>query len=104
MSENERTSTVLTPEQQVLNNLWEEHVRSEFATRDTDATLHTMVANAYVNHVPVIDWWRRSRGTARVLLAALKHKFSLCGFRYQYSIFTLALLIDLYVASLLLRP
>ena len=54
MSENERTSTVLTPEQQVLNNLWEEHVRSEFATRDTDATLHTMVANAYVNHVPVM--------------------------------------------------
>lgn len=54
MSEKERTNTVLTPEQQVLNDLWEEHVRSEFAARDTNATLDTMVLDAYVNHVPVL--------------------------------------------------
>jgi carboxymethylenebutenolidase len=37
-----------------LNDLWEDHVRHEFGTRDTDATLDTMVPDAYVNHVPVM--------------------------------------------------
>jgi carboxymethylenebutenolidase len=44
----------LSPEQQLLNDLWEEHVRDEFATHDTDATLDTMVPDAYVNHIPVM--------------------------------------------------
>ena len=34
--------------------LWEEHTKHEFATRDTEATLATMVDDAYVNHVPVM--------------------------------------------------
>jgi hypothetical protein len=42
------------PEQQFLNDLWEEHIRDEFATRDTDATIDTMAPDAYVNHVPVL--------------------------------------------------
>ena len=37
-----------------LSELWDEHVKYEFATRDTDATLRTMVEDAYVNHVPVL--------------------------------------------------
>src|ERR1700746_3520805 len=37
-----------------LTRLWEEHTRHEFATRDTEATLATMVEDAYVNHVPVL--------------------------------------------------
>ena len=37
-----------------LTRLWEEHTRHEFSTRDTDATLNTMVEDAYVNHVPVL--------------------------------------------------
>jgi carboxymethylenebutenolidase len=37
-----------------LSKLWEEHTRHEFATRDVEATLATMVENAYVNHVPVL--------------------------------------------------
>ena len=37
-----------------LIRLWEEHTKHEFATRDTDATLATMVEDAYVNHVPVM--------------------------------------------------
>ena len=53
MSETKRADAVLTPAQQFLNDLWEEHVRDEFATRDTDATL-AMVPDAYVNHVPVM--------------------------------------------------
>jgi carboxymethylenebutenolidase len=37
-----------------LNKLWEEHVAGEFVTRDTEATLDTMVDDAYVNHIPVL--------------------------------------------------
>ena len=44
----------LTKQQQFLNDLWEEHIRHEFATKHTGATLDTMVPDAYVNHVPVL--------------------------------------------------
>jgi len=44
----------LTPAQQSLADLWDEHVRDEFATKDTFATLDTMVPDAYVNHIPVL--------------------------------------------------
>src|ERR1043165_5179592 len=37
-----------------LTRLWEEHTSHEFATRDTESTLDTMVEAAYVNHVPVL--------------------------------------------------
>lgn len=37
-----------------LLKLWEEHTQHEFATRDTEGTLATMVEDAYVNHVPVM--------------------------------------------------
>jgi carboxymethylenebutenolidase len=37
-----------------LGKLWEEHLRGEFATKDTEATLETMVPDAYVNHIPVL--------------------------------------------------
>jgi carboxymethylenebutenolidase len=37
-----------------LSELWEEHTAHEFSTRDTEATLATMVDDAYVNHVPVM--------------------------------------------------
>jgi carboxymethylenebutenolidase len=37
-----------------LSALWDEHVKHEFETRDTEATLDTMVEDAYVNHVPVL--------------------------------------------------
>ena len=54
MADNAAATPRLTPEQQRLNDLWEAHVRDEFVTRDTDATLGTMVPDAYVNHVPVM--------------------------------------------------
>lgn len=44
----------LTSEQQRLSDLWEEHVRYEFSTRNTEDTLATMVEDAYVNHIPVL--------------------------------------------------
>jgi carboxymethylenebutenolidase len=34
--------------------LWEEHCRCEFETRDVDATMRTMVAAPYVNHIPTM--------------------------------------------------
>jgi len=37
-----------------LSALWEEHTAHEFSTRDTEATLATMVDDAYVNHIPVL--------------------------------------------------
>jgi len=37
-----------------LAALWEAHVRYEFETRDVDATMATMVAKPYVNHVPTM--------------------------------------------------
>jgi len=39
--------------------LWEEHIRHEFDTKDTEATLATMVPDAYVDHVPVLTGGRR---------------------------------------------
>jgi carboxymethylenebutenolidase len=44
----------LASAQQTLSSRWEDHVKFEFATRNTDHTLETMVADAYVNHVPVM--------------------------------------------------
>jgi carboxymethylenebutenolidase len=34
--------------------LWEEHCRCEFETRDANATMATMVAQPYVNHIPTM--------------------------------------------------
>jgi carboxymethylenebutenolidase len=41
-----------------LSALWEEHTAHEFATRNTEATLATMVDDAYVNHIPVLTGGR----------------------------------------------
>ncbi len=37
-----------------LATLWEAHCRYEFETRDVDATMATMVAEPYVNHIPTM--------------------------------------------------
>jgi carboxymethylenebutenolidase len=37
-----------------LVSIWEDHTRFEFETRDVDATMATMVAAPYVNHVPTL--------------------------------------------------
>src|SRR3984893_17596859 len=54
MNEQRTTEARLSSSQQTLNGLWEEHLRQEFTTQDTGATLETMVPDAYVNHVPVL--------------------------------------------------
>ena len=37
-----------------LTALWDKHCEYEFATRDVDATMATMVAEPYVNHIPTM--------------------------------------------------
>jgi carboxymethylenebutenolidase len=51
--ENNATNN-FSPAQEALRKLWEDHVRYEFSTRNTDDTLSTMVDDAHVNHVPVL--------------------------------------------------
>src|SRR5438094_3183783 len=46
--------TKLSPVQETLGRLWDEHVQHEFSTRNTEDTLATMVEDAYVNHIPVL--------------------------------------------------
>src|SRR5262249_53569299 len=41
----------MTP--QDLEAIWAEHIKGEFVTKDVEATLATMVPDAYVNHMPV---------------------------------------------------
>lgn len=44
----------LTAEEQRLNNLWQEHLRTEFNAHSADEAMTTMVANPLVNGVPVM--------------------------------------------------
>ncbi|MEO6846052.1 MAG: ester cyclase [Chthoniobacterales bacterium] len=54
MANAENAETKLTPAQKKLSDLWEDHTRYEFDTHNTEDTLDTMVADAHVNHVPVL--------------------------------------------------
>jgi carboxymethylenebutenolidase len=47
------SETVPTLAPTELEALWAEHLAGEFTTKDTEATLATMVDDAYVNHMPV---------------------------------------------------
>ena len=47
------SETVPTLAPTELEALWAEHLAGEFTTKDTEATLSTMVDDAYVNHMPV---------------------------------------------------
>ena len=51
MKEHEALKSDLSPQQ--LEQLWEEHLKGEFEIKDVEATLATMVEDAYVNHIPV---------------------------------------------------
>jgi carboxymethylenebutenolidase len=51
---NVQATPSLPPAQEALQELWEEHLRHEFATHNTEDALATMVEDAYVNHIPVM--------------------------------------------------
>ena len=44
---------VVDMQQLELEQLWAEHLKGEFEIKDVEATLATMVEDAYVNHMPV---------------------------------------------------
>jgi carboxymethylenebutenolidase len=44
----------LTPEQQQMLTLWEQHMAAEFGAKSIDATMATMTDRPFVNHVPVM--------------------------------------------------
>jgi len=48
----QQTATATLPPQE-LEHLWAEHLKGEFESKDVEATLATMVDDAYVNHMPV---------------------------------------------------
>ena len=48
-----------------LSALWDQHCYHEFVTRDVDATMATMVAAPYVNHVPTMTGGVGQRELAR---------------------------------------
>src|SRR5690242_6003563 len=48
MTEHTTAPAALSPQQ--LEQLWAEHLKGEFETKDVEATLETMVEDAYVNH------------------------------------------------------
>ncbi len=51
MSESVKQQSSLSPQE--LEALWAAHIEGEFQTKDVEATLETMVDDAYVNHMPV---------------------------------------------------
>ncbi len=48
----------LSDRQRTMVEIWEKHLRYEFETHDADATVSTMVDDAYVNHVPTMTGGR----------------------------------------------
>ena len=54
MKTEETVHTDLAAAEQAMSDLWDEHVRSEFANKDAHAAIETMVPDAYVNLVPVL--------------------------------------------------
>jgi carboxymethylenebutenolidase len=54
MSNEIQPGAVPAGDQELLRNLWEEHMRCEFTSHNTEDTLATMVEDAYVNHIPVL--------------------------------------------------
>jgi carboxymethylenebutenolidase len=51
VAEHEEVKSTLNSQR--LEQVWTEHLKGEFETKDVEATLATMVEDAYVNHMPV---------------------------------------------------
>ena len=51
----------LTPEQQVMADMWERHMAAEFEEKSISETMETMTSDPFVNHVPVMTGGLGSR-------------------------------------------
>ena len=58
MAIDQRGAAGLSPRQQFLSDLWDQHLQHEFADHDTEDALDTMIPGAHVNHVPVLTGGR----------------------------------------------
>ena len=54
MPKNNVSESQLSPEQQAMEKLWEQHMASEFQSKNAEAAINTMVERPSVNHVPVM--------------------------------------------------
>lgn len=56
MSENQcfTSGISLTPAQQKLNDLWDEHTRCEFVEKSVDSTIKTMIEGAHLISIPTL--------------------------------------------------
>lgn len=68
---NGKATSNLTPAQEFLQEIWDEHLRLEFDAHNTEDTLATMVEDAYVNGIPVMIGGVGKPKTARVLFQVL---------------------------------
>lgn len=48
------SDSTLSPAQQKLKEVWEEHMKCEFATKSVDDTMATMIEGGHINHVPTM--------------------------------------------------
>ena len=46
--------STLSPAQLKLKDVWEEHMKCEFATKSVDDTMATMIEGGHINHVPTM--------------------------------------------------
>ena len=46
--------STLSPAQKKLKEVWEEHMKGEFATKSVDDTMATMIEGGHINHVPTM--------------------------------------------------
>ncbi len=67
-------TSVVTSREQAMIDVWERHVAAEFAAKDVDATMETMTANPFVNHVPVM-----TGGVGREAVRAFYASYFLTG-------------------------
>ena len=68
------TNAGLTPAQQSLNDLWDEHVRDEFATKDAAAAPRYDGARRLREPRPSVDRRRGARPVDGILFEALHSK------------------------------
>ena len=54
--------STLSPAQQKLKEVWEEHMKCEFATKSVDDTMATMIEGGHVNHVPTMTGGQGLKG------------------------------------------
>jgi hypothetical protein len=71
MNTRENIETGLSPAPQALSNLRDKHVRDEFAMKDANGVLDTMMPDAYMNHAPDGAFERKFCGVLVALVCGI---------------------------------